>query len=167
MLKKVPADDNLLTTNALDTLICILNRLSYCDIERPQTKDNPYFINNYVFPWKQPVKILRRFPSVAYYSFEIIYFYNFCQASLRLNLEKGEDPDQALEREIYKESGFQVNFTELLEAYRFREMPRLGLIYKGELAQSNPFTPSDEVQDTRLFPLDELPKYPHISIRCH
>lgn len=77
-------------------------------------------------------------------------------------LEKGEDPDQAMEREIFEESGFNVRITKLLEAYRFKEMSRIGLIFKGELVENNTFIPSNEVQDARFFALDELPEIsPH------
>jgi 8-oxo-dGTP diphosphatase len=71
-------------------------------------------------------------------------------------LKKGEDPDRALEREIYEESGYKVHITELLEVYRSKKMPRIGIIYKGKLLQGVPFTPSDEVQDARFVAVDDL-----------
>lgn len=72
-------------------------------------------------------------------------------------LIKGEDPADAVTREIYEESGFNVRITRLLEAYRFRETSRIGLIYQGELIEETGFIPSEEVQEAGFFALDSLP----------
>ena len=73
-------------------------------------------------------------------------------------LKKGEGPDQALRREIYEESGIKVRITGLLEAYQSQQMPRIGLVYKGELMDAYQFIPSHEVQEAWFFAVDELPE---------
>ena len=72
--------------------------------------------------------------------------------------KKHEDPDEAMKREIYEESGFEINILKVLEVARSHEMARFEVLYQAELIGEPVFVPSVEVTEARFFPLDEFPE---------
>ena len=74
-------------------------------------------------------------------------------------LMRGEDPAGAIQREIREESGFEVRNLRLLEVIQTPEMPRIEVLFEGELAEADvrAFLPSVEVVAARFFPLSDLP----------
>ena len=73
-------------------------------------------------------------------------------------LKKNEDPDEAMKREIYEESGFEINILKPLEVARSHEMARFEVLYQAELVGETDFVPSIEVTEARFFPVDALPE---------
>jgi len=73
-------------------------------------------------------------------------------------LQKNENPDAAIQREIFEESGFKINNLKLLEIILSPEMPRLEVLFQADLSGKPAFTPSIEVSEARFFPLDDLPE---------
>jgi ADP-ribose pyrophosphatase YjhB (NUDIX family) len=73
-------------------------------------------------------------------------------------LKKHEDPDEAMKREIYEESGFEINILQVLEVARSHEMARFEVLYQAELVGESDFVPSIEVKAARFFSSDELPE---------
>lgn len=73
-------------------------------------------------------------------------------------LKKRENPEAAIQREIFEESGYQVKITQLLEIIRSPVMTRLEVLFRGELVGQLPFVPSHEVVEARFFPVDALPE---------
>lgn len=73
-------------------------------------------------------------------------------------LKRREHPDEAIKREIFEESGYQVHITQLLDIYVSKDMPSIALIFSGKLMGQTEFVPSAEVIDARFFSLDHLPK---------
>lgn len=72
-------------------------------------------------------------------------------------MARGENPDQTIQRELLEESGLLVNNLQLKEIFRSREMPRLEIIYTGELKNWGAFSPSIEVSEARFFSVNHLP----------
>lgn len=73
-------------------------------------------------------------------------------------LKKHEDPDEAMKREIFEESGFEINILKPLEVARSHEMARFEVLYQAELVSESDFIPSIEVAEARFFPLNALPE---------
>jgi len=73
-------------------------------------------------------------------------------------LKKGEDPIEAVEREILEESGFRVKMIKPLVVDGSEKYSRVDIVYLGELISETQFVPSDEVEKAGFFPLDEMPK---------
>jgi len=73
-------------------------------------------------------------------------------------LKGSEDPSTAIRREIREESALEIRITDLLEIIRSEEMPRLEVLFQGELLGELRFKPSHEVSEARFFPLDQLPE---------
>lgn len=71
---------------------------------------------------------------------------------------RGENPDQAIQRELSEESGLQIKNLQLLEVIQSPEMPRLEILFRGELDEEIDFVPSIEVTKAQFFPLDQLPE---------
>lgn len=72
-------------------------------------------------------------------------------------LKRGETPMQAVEREVYEESGYRVRVGPPFEVNTgIRDVPNLHLVFLGELLEAN-FTPSTEVAEARFFAREELP----------
>lgn len=72
-------------------------------------------------------------------------------------LKKGENPEDAIKREIAEESGFQVNVIDFLYADSSTLIQRVDLVYICRLAGEQSFTISSEVIEAKFFPLDNLP----------
>ena len=73
-------------------------------------------------------------------------------------LKGNEDPDEAIKREIYEESGLELNILKVLDVARSHEMARFEVLYQGELVGDHEFVPSIEVAEAQFFPVDELPE---------
>lgn len=73
-------------------------------------------------------------------------------------LKKGENPDEAIQREIMEESGLRIHILKLLEVIVSADTPRLEVLYLAELEGEGRFAPSQEVDEMRFFPLDQLPE---------
>jgi 8-oxo-dGTP diphosphatase len=71
-------------------------------------------------------------------------------------LKKQEDPQEAIQREIIEETGFQVSVKELLSVHNSNHVPLLDVLYFG-CFEGGVFQPSSEVSEARFFDLDELP----------
>lgn len=71
-------------------------------------------------------------------------------------LKAGEDPTDAVEREIYEESGYRIKARHPLVIGGDKALRRLDLIFLCALA-GGAFVPSAEVSDAGFFALDELP----------
>ena len=71
---------------------------------------------------------------------------------------RGENPDRAIQRELMEESSLQIKNLRLLEVIQSSEMPRMEILFKGELVGDIDFIPSLEVAKAQYFPVDQLPK---------
>jgi 8-oxo-dGTP diphosphatase len=71
---------------------------------------------------------------------------------------RGENPDQAIQRELMEESGFEIKNLKLIEVIQSREMARMEILYSGELSGCDKFVTSREVSEARFFPVDQLPE---------
>lgn len=71
-------------------------------------------------------------------------------------LEKGEQPTMALQREIYEETGFEIEIIKQVEQYADPHYARLDLIYLCRITGGT-FTPSDEILSATFFSKDDLP----------
>jgi 8-oxo-dGTP diphosphatase len=70
---------------------------------------------------------------------------------------RGENPDQAIQRELREESNLNVKNLQLIEVIQSQEMRRMELLFTGELIGEVDFIPSLEVTKARFFPIDQLP----------
>ena len=71
-------------------------------------------------------------------------------------LQGGEDPIDAVEREVYEESGYQIKALHPLVVGGDHDLRRLDLIFLCDLA-GGAFRPSAEVSDAAFFLPDDLP----------
>ncbi|MBW6466180.1 MAG: NUDIX domain-containing protein [Brevefilum sp.] len=71
---------------------------------------------------------------------------------------RGENPDQAIQRELMEESGFEIKNLKLIEVFQSREMARMEMLFSGELEDDQVFAPSREVAEARFFSRDQLPE---------
>lgn len=71
-------------------------------------------------------------------------------------LETGEDPGEAIAREVLEETGLQVTDVRALLAQSARDARRLDLVYRCRIAGGQ-FRPSAEVSEIAWFSRDELP----------
>jgi len=71
-------------------------------------------------------------------------------------LKAGEDPIDALEREVHEESGYRIRALHPLVIGGDRDLRRLDLIFLCTLA-GGAFRPSPEVSEASFFPLSALP----------
>ncbi len=72
-------------------------------------------------------------------------------------VEHGENPDQAIQRELMEESGLQIKNLQLLEVIQSPEMPRMEILFRGDLVGEIDFIPSIEVIKAQFVPIDQLP----------
>lgn len=74
-------------------------------------------------------------------------------------LQKGEDPADAIQREIMEESGMHIKILKLIEVIQSPDASRLEILFLAELdGDRSGFEPSVEVSEVRFFPLDQLPE---------
>jgi ADP-ribose pyrophosphatase YjhB (NUDIX family) len=71
-------------------------------------------------------------------------------------LKTGEHAHEALERELFEESGYRIRVKRSVVVGGDRKNRRLDLYYECELIDGT-FRPSAEVCEARFFPLDALP----------
>jgi len=71
-------------------------------------------------------------------------------------LEYGEDPEDGIRREVWEETGLEVQVEKLLSAERAPNNHHISLIYLCKIA-GGAFVPNFEISQTRFFSLDELP----------
>ena len=71
-------------------------------------------------------------------------------------LEKGEDPAQGIEREVYEESHLAVRISAVLSVSAAHSVPRIDLVYLGSPAGGS-FQPSNEVSAAQFFAQNALP----------
>lgn len=72
------------------------------------------------------------------------------------NLEYGEDPEAAVQREVREETGFEIRVKRLLLAKNFGVSDRVGLFYVCEVV-SGAFLLNEEISQIGYFSLDHLP----------
>ena len=70
---------------------------------------------------------------------------------------RGENPDQAIQRELTEESGLKIKNLQLLDVIQSLEIPRMEILFGGELDGEINFNPSMEVIKAQFFPIDQLP----------
>ena len=71
---------------------------------------------------------------------------------------RGENPDQAIQRELMEESGFEIKNLKLIEVIQSKEMARMEMLFSGVLEDDRLFVPSKEVAEARFFSPDQLPE---------
>jgi ADP-ribose pyrophosphatase YjhB (NUDIX family) len=74
------------------------------------------------------------------------------------DLKFGEDPTEAIRREIYEETGLSVQETRLLLVENSTEIHHVALTYLCT-GVSGTFVPSDEVSNIQYFDTDRLPDF--------
>lgn len=72
-------------------------------------------------------------------------------------LEYGEDPEEGIKRELWEETGFNVQVKRLLYADSAVEFRHISLIYLCKIVDGT-FKPNLEVSSVKFHPLDQLPK---------
>lgn len=72
------------------------------------------------------------------------------------NLEYGENPEDAIVRELREETGYEIKVQRLLKAVSAREAHHVSLIYLCKIIGGS-FIPTPEISTIRFFPLDSLP----------
>ena len=72
-------------------------------------------------------------------------------------LEYDEQPEKAIAREFYEETGMQIKIENLLLAESSREDRNISLIYLCSIV-SGTFMESNEISEMRYFDIDDLPK---------
>lgn len=71
-------------------------------------------------------------------------------------LERGEDPELAIAREIHEEAGFSVRILRPLWVGRDKFYPRLDIVFLGQV-EDGVFQASNEVDEARYFPINDMP----------
>jgi 8-oxo-dGTP diphosphatase len=71
-------------------------------------------------------------------------------------MERGEQPADALRRELSEEAGLQVELTTLYEVRADSHRPHLNIVFRGRYLAGE-FQASTEVSEARFFPKDRLP----------
>lgn len=71
-------------------------------------------------------------------------------------LEYGEDPEAGIKRELWEETGFNVQVERLLYADSAVEFHHISLIYLCRIVDGT-FRPNLEVSSVKFHPLDQLP----------
>ncbi|HOM67172.1 MAG: NUDIX hydrolase [Brevefilum fermentans] len=72
-------------------------------------------------------------------------------------LKRGEHPQSAIQREVFEESGLEIQVIKLLDTTMSEKHRRITLIYLAEIVGEVKFTPSVEVSEFGFFPADHLP----------
>jgi ADP-ribose pyrophosphatase YjhB (NUDIX family) len=73
------------------------------------------------------------------------------------SLEYGEEPEDGIKRELWEETGFNVQVERLLYADSAVEFHHISLIYLCRIIDGT-FKPNIEVSSVKFYPLDQLPK---------
>ena len=72
------------------------------------------------------------------------------------NLEYGEDPENAILRELQEETGFEVEVQQLLRAVSAKEDHHISLVYLCRIVRGA-FHPSPEISTLQYFSTGDLP----------
>jgi len=72
------------------------------------------------------------------------------------SLEYGEDPEEAIVRELREETGCEIEVQRLLKAVSAKEDHHVSLIYLCRIVDGT-FQPSPEISNVGIFPSDNLP----------
>jgi ADP-ribose pyrophosphatase YjhB (NUDIX family) len=72
-------------------------------------------------------------------------------------LERGEDPEEGMKRELEEETGFEVRVERLLCADSAKEFHHISLVYLCKVLGGS-FTPNIEISRVQFYPLDQLPE---------
>ena len=72
------------------------------------------------------------------------------------NLEYGEDPESAIVRELWEETGFEIEVQQLLKAVSAKEDHHISLIYLCRITNGS-FQPTPEISAVKYFSPDDLP----------
>lgn len=72
------------------------------------------------------------------------------------SLEYGEDPEEAIVRELREETGCEIEVQRLLKAVSAKEDHHVSLIYLCRIV-GGIFQPSPEISTVGIFPFDDLP----------
>lgn len=73
------------------------------------------------------------------------------------SLEYGEEPEDGIKRELWEETGFNVQVKRLLYADSAVEFRHISLIYLCRIVDGK-FKPNLEVSSVKFYPLDQLPE---------
>jgi 8-oxo-dGTP diphosphatase len=71
-------------------------------------------------------------------------------------IEKGEDPEEAIRRELREEVGLEIEIAKLAFARTFKHPQQIEIIYIG-YPRGSAIPKSPEIEDAQWFTLDELP----------
>lgn len=69
---------------------------------------------------------------------------------------KHEQPDECIRRELFEETGYEIEVNGLVEARTRSRMPSVDLVFRGRITGGS-FRASIEITEARFFQLDELP----------
>jgi 8-oxo-dGTP diphosphatase len=69
---------------------------------------------------------------------------------------KNEQPDECISRELYEETGYQIEVARILAIRSHARLPSVDIVYRGRIAGGS-FRQSAEVVAAEFFPLDDLP----------
>lgn len=72
-------------------------------------------------------------------------------------IEPGEDPLTAVEREIAEESGIVAAITELVGVYSAPYRDDLVILFKGQVQGRGDWTPGTEISECGFYPVSNLP----------
>ena len=72
-------------------------------------------------------------------------------------LERGENPEDGIKRELWEETGFNVQVERILYADSAVEFHHISLIYLCRIIDGT-FKPNLEVSSVKFYPLDQLPR---------
>ncbi|WP_456274558.1 NUDIX hydrolase [Bacillus sp. AK031] len=77
------------------------------------------------------------------------------------HLEKNESPVDGVKREVFEETGYEVNVTDLIGAYSAPEKDDLVLLFKAVIRKGGHFLPTDEISKIGFFHKNDLPNEMH------
>jgi 8-oxo-dGTP diphosphatase len=76
-------------------------------------------------------------------------------------LEKNESPVEGVKREVFEETGYEVNVTGYIGTYSAPEKDDLVLLFKADILKKGEFSPTGEISQIGFFQEDNLPKEMH------
>jgi 8-oxo-dGTP diphosphatase len=69
---------------------------------------------------------------------------------------KNEQPDECIKRELWEETGFQIDVDRILTTRTHERLPSVDIVFRGHISGGT-FRRSAEVVLAEFFPLDDLP----------
>lgn len=73
-------------------------------------------------------------------------------------LKRGENPNEAIVREIEEEIGIKVRVEKLLKITNYQEWPRLEILFLCQIVNGKIKVDRNEVEEARFFELNSLPE---------